>query len=111
MYDQPLCSLSHQMLSLSNLSLEAFLAHLLCDSRSEANQCLLLLKVPGDTNSSLPVTGRYQLSPNYAEVDHFSKAVQGDTKTTYVAQVYRGDTNTPVLLAEIQTHIQQIAMN
>ena len=55
---------------------------------------------------TLTVTGRYQLSPNYAEVDHLSKAVQGDTKTLYVAQVYPGDTNTPVILAERRTHIQ-----
>ena len=30
---------------------EAYLAHLLCDNRTEASQCLLLLKVPGDSNS------------------------------------------------------------
>ena len=36
-----------------------------------------------------------------------SKAVQGDTNTPYVAQVYPGDTNTLVNTAERMTLIQR----
>ena len=46
--------------------------------------------------STLAVTGRFQFSPDNAEVDHLSEASQGDTNTPDVAQVYPVDTTTPV---------------
>ena len=71
--------------------------------RSEANQCLLLLKVPGDTNTPLYLSGHREIPtlPYYAEVDHFVKG------RPHIAQVYPGDTNTPVNTAERLTFIQR----
>ena len=56
------------------------------------------------TLSILAGTGRYQLFPYQTEVNHLSEAVQGDTTTPYVAQVYPGDTNTSVNTAERLTY-------
>ena len=41
---------------------EAYLAHLLCDNRSDATQYLLLLKVPGDTNTLPYLSGHREIT-------------------------------------------------
>ena len=84
---------------------EAFLAHLLCDRPLRYSR---YQGIPTPL-STLAVTGRYQLSPYYAEVDHLWEAVQGETNTPKVAQIYLGDTNTPVLKQQRDCHLFSVS--
>ena len=57
--------------------------------------------------STLAVTWKYQLFPFQAEVDLLTKSVRGDTNTSYVAEVYPGDTNISNIKADRLTLIQR----
>ena len=98
--------LTHQRLSLSDLPLTS---HTCVTDRSEANQCLLLLKVPGDTNT--PLYQRSQGIPTLPLLCGGRPLCQRPSKDIPTLLISHkstpGDTNTPVNTAERLTLTQR----